>query len=89
MEDETLFTKEEIETLKIAFGWVIDKKMKQTQWVLDTKGEEESVKVKKEQMKMSVKNYESILKKIGWEFREGKKYPTIFSFKKARTYNAS
>ena len=86
---DVILTSEEAETLKISFGWIIDRKLKQTKWVLENKKEEESVKLKKEQMEKCVVNYENILKKIGWEDRTRKKNPTVFSFKKARPFTAS
>ena len=86
---DIILTKEEADSLKIAFGWIINRKLEQTKWVLENKGDEESVKLKKEQLERCVINYENILKKIGWENKSNKKNPTVFSFKKARPYSAS
>jgi hypothetical protein len=84
---DIILTQEEADSLKIQFGWIIKRKLEQTKWVLENKKDEESVKLKKEQMEKCIVHYDNILKKIGWEDKS-KLRPTVFSFKKARPHCA-
>lgn len=82
--EDIILTRDEADTLKFAFGWVIYKKLKQTKWVLENKTDIEEEK--KFKMERFVKNYQSILDKIGYVDRSKK--GTIFSFKKLKPYSA-
>lgn len=84
---EIVLTKDEADSLLYAFGWLIYRKLQQTKWVIENK-----VPENKELLERFVKNYQSILDKIGYVQKEpknkNKKGETIFSFKKLKPASA-